>query len=112
MHGSGVYIWEDGRRYQGQYENDKKSGLGAYMWTDGRVYYGMWRNGQQHGEGTTVMPNMNMKKSLWEAGKEKAVLELSEAERQEIADFVQSMQTDQQKYLKGRTSSGRRSTNL
>ena len=54
------------------------------MWNDGRVYYGMWRNGVQHGEGTTVMPNMNMKKALWEAGKEKAVLELSTAERQEI----------------------------
>ena len=57
MHGHGVYLWEDGRRYEGEYEYDKKKGLGAYMWGDGRVYYGNWKDGVQHGEGTNINPN-------------------------------------------------------
>mmetsp|Transcript_40017 Transcript_40017/g.52395 ORF Transcript_40017/g.52395 Transcript_40017/m.52395 type:complete len:93 (+) Transcript_40017:1004-1282(+) len=92
MHGSGIYLWEDGRRYQGEYENDKKKGFGAYMWVDGRVYYGMWKDGVQHGEGTTVNPNKQMRKALWEAGKESMQLELSEAERQDILQYVALMQ--------------------
>lgn len=88
MHGQGLYLWEDGRRYQGQYENDKKKGFGAYMWVDGRVYHGMWKDGVQNGEGTTVNPNMLMKKAFWENGKETTQLELAQAERDEIEEYV------------------------
>ena len=91
MHGSGLYLWEDGRRYQGDYSNDKKHGFGAYMWIDGRVYHGMWKDGHQHGEGTVILPNMEMKKSLYEQGKEQQRLELGEVERAEIAAYVQNM---------------------
>ena len=35
MHGKGVYTWKDGRRYEGDYLNDKKHGLGVYIW----LYY-------------------------------------------------------------------------
>ena len=38
MHGDGVYVWNDGRRYEGNYVNDKKHGFGVYMWADGRTY--------------------------------------------------------------------------
>ena len=40
MHGNGVYTWKDGRKYDGEYYNDKKHGLGTYTWADGRQYYG------------------------------------------------------------------------
>ena len=43
------------------------------------------------------MPNMQMKKALWEGGKERAIMELSEAESQEIAEYVQNMHREQQK---------------
>ncbi len=46
MHGEGVYTWADGRKYEGQYENDKKNGHGIYTWTDGRKYEGYWKNGK------------------------------------------------------------------
>lgn len=46
MHGEGVYTWTDGRKYEGQYENDKKNGHGIYTWTDGREYEGYWKNGK------------------------------------------------------------------
>ncbi len=28
--GKGIYTWKDGRRYDGEYHNDKKHGYGIY----------------------------------------------------------------------------------
>ena len=46
MHGKGTYTWSDGRKYEGDYVNDKKEGLGTYTWADGRKYQGLWLNGK------------------------------------------------------------------
>ena len=46
MHGHGVYTWKDGRKYEGQYLNDKKNGFGEYQWADGRRYIGNWKDGK------------------------------------------------------------------
>lgn len=46
MNGKGVYKWQDGRKYEGEYLNDKKHGFGIYYWADGRRYEGGWRNGK------------------------------------------------------------------
>ena len=40
MHGRGIYTWQDGRRYEGEYNMDKKHGFGKYRWADGREYEG------------------------------------------------------------------------
>lgn len=40
MEGIGLYIWPDGRRYEGEYFQDKKHGKGIYSWVDGRIYDG------------------------------------------------------------------------
>lgn len=70
MEGFGIYIWADGRRYEGQYHNDKKSGYGVYYWTDGRKYEGWWNKGKQHGLGTYIDPMKGkIKYGLWEGGK-------------------------------------------
>ena len=47
MHGKGVFTWDDQRKYDGQYVNDKKEGYGEFYWPDGRVYKGNWKNGKQ-----------------------------------------------------------------
>ena len=48
-------MWADGRKYVGQYIDDKyyniyiyvrKHGKGVFTWTDGRKYNGMWYNGK------------------------------------------------------------------
>jgi hypothetical protein len=49
MHGDGVYKWQDGRKYVGGYELDKKSGYGKYYWNDGRIFEGLWQNGKRNG---------------------------------------------------------------
>lgn len=40
MHGKGILQWPDGRRYEGEYEEDKKHGHGIFTWADGRKYDG------------------------------------------------------------------------
>ncbi len=40
MHGEGTMVWKDGRKYQGDFANDKKEGYGVYHWSDGRKYEG------------------------------------------------------------------------
>lgn len=69
MEGMGVYTWQDGRRYEGQYRDDKKHGYGVYTWADMRQYSGMWFKGKQHGLGIYVVPGQDAKYGLWEDGK-------------------------------------------
>jgi hypothetical protein len=40
MHGSGIYIWKDGRKYIGQYNHGVKHGYGEYYWPDGKIFKG------------------------------------------------------------------------
>ena len=46
MKGSGIFTWNDGRKYQGEYIDDKKEGHGIFFWPDGRKYEGGWKNGK------------------------------------------------------------------
>jgi len=45
MHGYGVFTWEDGRVFSGNYVMDKKEGYGVFVWPDGKEYKGGWKNG-------------------------------------------------------------------
>ena len=70
MEGMGIYIWNDGRKYEGQYKDDKKHGFGVYTWADSRCYEGYWYKGKQHGLGKYVVPKDDkIKFGLWEDGK-------------------------------------------
>jgi len=40
MEGKGLFTWPDGRKYEGEYKNDKKHGFGVFYWPDGRIYRG------------------------------------------------------------------------
>ena len=69
MHGRGSYIWADGRKYEGEYVNDKKDGYGVYTWADGRKYQGFWANGKQDGIGKYISNDGSVKWGVWEDGK-------------------------------------------
>jgi len=32
MDGKGLFIWPDGRSYEGEYKDDKKHGIGLFTW--------------------------------------------------------------------------------
>lgn len=81
MHGFGVYTWKDGRRYEGEYLNDKKHGFGKYIWADGRQYIGNWYLGKQHGEGRYVLPNGQERIGIWNEGKRISWKETSNSDK-------------------------------
>ena len=43
--GNGIYMWPDGRKYEGSFENGVPHGNGTYWWPDGVVYSGAWKEG-------------------------------------------------------------------
>ena len=43
MHGFGVLAWKDGKKYEGEFINDKRDGTGTFSWQDGRQYIGEWK---------------------------------------------------------------------
>jgi hypothetical protein len=46
MDGQGVLTWRDGKKYEGQFLNDKREGNGTFIWADGRKYIGEWKAGK------------------------------------------------------------------
>ena len=48
MHGKGSFMWPDGRRYIGEYSNDKKEGFGEFFWADNSQYSGDFKNNNIH----------------------------------------------------------------
>ena len=49
-HGQGVYIWDRGDVYIGEFENNMVSGHGTITYENGNVYTGDWTSGKQHGK--------------------------------------------------------------
>ena len=68
MHGYGEYSWNDGRRYIGFYNMDKKEGFGIYIWNESRAYIGYWKDGKQHGVGKYVNNGL-IRFGSWQKGK-------------------------------------------
>jgi hypothetical protein len=50
--GQGVFLWPDGRRFEGQFENGAKTGKGVFSWPNGRRYEGMFEADERSGLGT------------------------------------------------------------
>jgi len=46
MCGTGVFTWTDGRKYTGEFKNDKKEGQGILEWPTGKKYDGGWKSGK------------------------------------------------------------------
>ena len=70
MDGKGIFTWHDGRKYEGEYKEDKKEGFGIFEWPNGKKYKGYWRNGKQDGEGEFYFPSdQKWKKGIWKKGK-------------------------------------------
>ena len=46
--GYGVYTWNNGDSYSGNWLNGKKHGYGEFRWASGTMWKGEWRNGEQY----------------------------------------------------------------
>ncbi len=55
--GNGLFIWADGKRYEGDFVDDRREGVGKLEWADGTFYEGEFVNGKMHGKGRLVWSN-------------------------------------------------------
>ena len=52
MHGFGIFFWNNGDKYEGNYEDNLKHGFGTFYWHNSKkIYRGNWRFGLQNGDG-------------------------------------------------------------
>jgi len=47
----GVFTWNTGDKYIGQWKDNLQNGLGIFLWNNGNRYVGDWNAGLQHGDG-------------------------------------------------------------
>lgn len=73
-------MFPDGRRYEGEYINDRRHGFGEYTDENGIIYRGEWQSGVQHGICYMILPNGTYKKALFENGSLKENMDISEDE--------------------------------
>lgn len=86
MHGTGVYTWPDGKRYQGEYKKGLKEGWGVYTWKNGKEYTGTWKDGKQDGYGSIrIHSKYEQKKGLWKDG---TFVQWIEVEDQSTTDIL------------------------
>ena len=45
--GHGVFVWPDGRKYNGYWKNGKQEGVGIHQNAKGENKYGYWSNGKR-----------------------------------------------------------------
>ena len=78
-HGTGTYKFkvdssnqlrltypQNGARYIGSYEENKKKGSGTFYYPDGSIYDGEWNEDKKHGKGTYTYPNSDSYEGDWE----------------------------------------------
>jgi hypothetical protein len=51
MHGQGIYTWPDGRKFEGNFQNDIKIGRGIMTWPNGDKLEADWIRGKEEGIG-------------------------------------------------------------
>ena len=67
--GRGIYLYADGNRYEGDFQNGLPNGTGKISYYNGDVYEGEIENGFLHGKGMMISANGNKVQGIWESGK-------------------------------------------
>jgi C-terminal processing protease CtpA/Prc len=68
-HGQGVYYWNNGNKYDGQWENNYRNGQGTYTWVSGAKYVGNWENDYRNGQGKMTYDYGHIYEGTWKDGK-------------------------------------------
>ena len=55
--GQGTFVWDDGDRYEGDWESDMMNGEGTFYFDNGKRYEGSFINNKFHGQGIYTWPS-------------------------------------------------------
>ncbi|MFK7951192.1 MAG: MORN repeat-containing protein [Saprospiraceae bacterium] len=67
--GFGLYVWNDGSRYEGHFKYGERNGEGVYYYSKGAKYIGNQVNGKRDGQGTYYYPSGSKYVGEWEQEK-------------------------------------------
>lgn len=77
--GKGELTTEKGKLI-GNFENDVVNGKGEFIWNDGRRYEGEFKDSKFHGEGTIYMQNGKILKGQFKEGHENGFMSMNYAD--------------------------------
>ncbi|TNJ41908.1 hypothetical protein KFZ70_02795 [Tamlana fucoidanivorans] len=66
--GFGIYTWPDGKVYTGEWKDDKRNGHGSFTWLSGQIYSGEWKDGKYNGQGKMSYANGDVYEGEWKNG--------------------------------------------
>ena len=55
INGKGIYTWDSGDIYNGEFKNGFFHGNGTYLYSNGNKYIGQWKNNKEHGKGVFTL---------------------------------------------------------
>ncbi len=64
--GIGAYYFDNGTRFEGEYNNDKINGSGIYFWSEKHFFAGTWENEKRNGYGIEVKEDGSYYCQYWE----------------------------------------------
>ncbi len=62
-------VYQDGSRYEGEWQDEKRHGQGVWTRPDGTAYAGEWKNDKPDGQGTLTRPDGIKYTGGWQDGK-------------------------------------------
>lgn len=68
-HGHGMYKWNSGDIYDGEWKDDKRTGHGIYYYANGDKHVGEYVNGKRNGPGVYTFANGKVKRGTWKDDK-------------------------------------------
>ncbi len=66
--GEGIFVFDNGQRYVGQFSNGRIEGQGALYYPNGNRYLGGFTAGRPHGEGVLIYPDGRRRDGIWSYG--------------------------------------------
>ena len=66
--GTGTFIYQDGSKYQGNFQNSRKNGTGQFWFANGERYEGNWKDNYIHGNGTKFLVTGQEMAGVWHFG--------------------------------------------
>lgn len=68
VNGQGIYIYENGNIFSGEFVSGRRNGSGICYFADGTEYKGNWKNDLMEGKGSLTYPDGRIHNGIWKSG--------------------------------------------